>query len=56
MTTGTPDQVDAAVKHLVDKVYNKGGGLILDTAFGIPDEASLENVRTMYAAARKYGS
>ena len=56
MTTGTPEQVDAAVKHLVDNVYNKGGSLILDTAFGIPDEASVENVRAMYAAARKYGS
>jgi uroporphyrinogen-III decarboxylase len=56
MTTGTPDAVDAAVKHLVDKVYDKGGSLILDTAFGIPDEAPVDNVRAMYAAARKYGS
>jgi hypothetical protein len=56
MTTGTPDAVDAAVKRLVDEVYNKGGSLILDTAFGIPDEAPVDNVRAMYAAARKYGS
>lgn len=55
MTTGTPEEVDAAVKHLVDNVWNKGGNLILDTAFGIPDEAPLENVRAMFRAAKKYG-
>jgi hypothetical protein len=54
MTTGTPDQVDADVKRLVDQVWNKGGNLILDCAFGIPDEAPVDNVRAMYAAARKY--
>lgn len=54
MTTGKPDEVDAAVKHLVDKVWNRGGNLILDTAFGLPDETPIENVRAMFAAARKY--
>jgi len=54
MTTGTPAQVDAAVKHLVDNVFNKGGKLILDGAFGIPDETPVENVRAMFTAARKY--
>jgi len=54
MTTGTPAQVDAAVKHLVDKVWAKGGKLILDTAFGLPDETPVENVRAMFDAARKY--
>ncbi len=54
MTTGTAEQVDAAVKHLVDNVWNKGGKLILDTAFGIPDETPVENIRAMFAAARKY--
>lgn len=54
MTTGKPDEVDAAVKHLVDNVWNKGGNLILDTAFGIPDETPVENVRAMFTAARKY--
>lgn len=56
MTTGTPHEVDAAVRGLVENVWNKGGNLILDTAFGIPDEAPVENVRAMYAAGRKYGS
>ena len=54
MTTGTPQQVDAAVKHLVDNVWNKGGNLILDTAFGIPDETPVANVRAMFDTARKY--
>lgn len=55
MNMGTPEQVDAEVKHLVDNIWNKGGCLILDTAFGIPDEGKIENVRAMFAAARKYG-
>jgi hypothetical protein len=56
MTTGNPQQVDAAVRHLTDNVFHKGGKLILDCAFGIPDETPVENVRAMFAAARKYGS
>jgi uroporphyrinogen-III decarboxylase len=56
MTTGTPLEVDAAVRHLADNVFHKGGKLILDGAFGIPDETPVENVRAMYAAARKYAS
>lgn len=56
MTTGTPQEVDTAVRMLVENIWNKGGNLILDTAFGIPDEAPVENVRAMYAAGRKYGS
>ena len=54
MTTGQPQQVDDAVKHLVDNVWNKGGNLILDCAFGIPDETPVANVRAMFDAARKY--
>jgi uroporphyrinogen-III decarboxylase len=54
LTTGTPEDVDAAVKHLVDNVWNKGGNLILDGAFGIPDETPTPNVRAMFDSARKY--
>jgi hypothetical protein len=54
MTTGTPQDVDAAVKNLVDNVWNKGGNLILDGAFGIPDETPVANVRAMFDSARKY--
>ena len=56
LTTGTPIEVDAAVRHLADNVFHKGGKLILDGAFGIPDETPVENVRAMFAAARKYAS
>ena len=55
MTTGTPDEVDAAVRHLAENVFHKGGRLILDCAFGTPDETPIENMRAMFAAARKYG-
>jgi len=55
MTTGTPEDVDAAVKHLANNVFHKGGKLILDCAFGVPDETSLANVQAMFHAARKYG-
>ncbi len=54
MSTGTPQDVDAAVKHLVDKVWNRGGNLILEHAFGTPDETPVENVRAMFRAARHY--
>jgi hypothetical protein len=56
LTTGRPEEVDAAVRHLADNVFHKGGKLILDAAFGIPDETPIENARAMYAAARKYAS
>jgi uroporphyrinogen-III decarboxylase len=54
MTTGNPSEVDAAVKRLVDLVWHKGGKLMLDTAFGVPDETPIENVRAMFSAGRKY--
>ena len=53
MTTGTPGQVDAFCRNLIEKV-GRGGGLILDGAIGIPDEAKKENVAAMFAAAHKY--
>ena len=54
LTTGRPEEVDAAVRHLADNVFHKGGKLILDAAFGVPDETPVENVRAMFTAARKY--
>lgn len=55
MTTGKPEDVDAAVKNLVDNVYNKGGSLILSTSSPMPDETPIANVRAMFDAAKKYG-
>jgi hypothetical protein len=46
--------VDAEIKRLVELVWNKGGKLMLDCAFGLPDETRVENVRAMFAAGRKY--
>lgn len=54
MTTGTPQEVDAAVRHLAENVFHKGGRLILDAAFGLPDETPVANVRAMFDAARMY--
>ncbi len=53
MTTGTPEQVDACCRDLIERV-GKGGGFILDGAIGIPDEAKPENVRAMFESVRKY--
>lgn len=53
MTTGTPGEVDACWRHLIEKV-GRDGGFILDGAIGIPDEASNENVKAMFQAVRKY--
>jgi hypothetical protein len=54
LTTGTPGDVDAAVRNLVENVFNKGGRLLLDAAFGLPDETPVENARAIFTAARKY--
>jgi hypothetical protein len=51
MNTGTPAEVDAYCRHLIESV-GRDGGFILDGAFGIPDEAPVENVRAMFDAAR----
>lgn len=55
MTTGTPDDVDAAVRNLVENIHHKGGHMILDAAFGLADETPVPNAVAMYEAARKYG-
>ncbi len=55
LTTGTPDEVDEYCKRLID-VCGRDGGLIVDGAIGIPDEARPENVFAMRDAVWKYGS
>lgn len=55
MTTGTPAEVDAACRRLIEKV-GRDGGFILDCAFGIPDESPLENVRALYRSVHKYSA
>jgi hypothetical protein len=53
LTTGTPDQVDACCRSLIENV-GRGGGFILDGGIGIPDEAKHENVKAMFDAVHKY--
>lgn len=53
LNVGTPDDVDAYCRKLIEKA-GKGGGFILDGAIGIPDEAKLENVVAMAESVKKY--
>jgi hypothetical protein len=55
LTTGTPAEVDAYCRMLIEKV-GKGGGFILDGACGIPDESKPENVKAMFASVHKYNA
>lgn len=55
LSTGSPDEVDAYCRKLVE-VVGKDGGFILDGAVGVPDEARKENVTAMMQAARKYSA
>ena len=55
LTTGTPDDVDAAVRHLAENVFHRGGRLILSAAMPMPEETPIENARAMFRAARTYG-
>ena len=53
MVSGTPDQVAARCKKLMDTV-GKNGGFILNGDVGIPDEAKLENVRALVKTVMEY--
>jgi hypothetical protein len=53
LATGTPDQVRAYCKNLIDKVA-PGGGFIMDSSTGLED-AKVENVQAMFEFTREYG-
>lgn len=53
LLTGTPDEVDAHCRKLIQTV-GKGGGFMLDGACGIPDGAPVENVLAMARSVKKY--
>ena len=55
LNTGTPDDVDAYCRNLIEKV-GKGGGFILDASVGVPDEAKIENVVAMAESVKKYAN
>lgn len=54
LNTGTPDDVTAYCRKLIERV-GKNGGFILDGALGIPDEARPENVCAMFRAVHEFG-
>ena len=51
--SGSTDQVKDYCRELID-VVGKGGGFILNGDVGIPDEAKLENVRTLADFVKHY--
>jgi hypothetical protein len=53
MSVGTPEEVKAYCKNLID-VAGEGGGYILTNGCGI-DNAKAENVRAMIEAGREFG-
>ena len=55
LNLGTAEQVDAACKETIE-VAGKDGGLILDCAFGVPDESPVENIRALYRSVKKYNA
>ena len=55
MVTGTPGEVKDYVKGLIDD-FGDTGGLIIDGANGITEEARPENVMALREAVDEYGA
>ena len=53
LATGTPEQVRASCRGLIDTA-GKDGGFIMDASTGL-DDAKYENIRAMFDATREYG-
>jgi uroporphyrinogen-III decarboxylase len=53
MIGGTPDQVVAYCRKLIDGI-GRDGGLIINGDVGIPDEARVENVRALSECVKNY--
>ena len=53
MATGTPEDVRAYCKKLIDLV-GRDGGFIMDTSTGV-DDAKPENLKAMFEFTREYG-
>jgi hypothetical protein len=54
LITGSSQEVEEYCKKLID-VIGRGGGFIFNGDVGIPDEAKVENVRTMAKFVQEYG-
>jgi hypothetical protein len=55
LVTGTPEQVRAEVKKLIDK-FGSMGGLIVDGSVGLPDEAKPENIQALVETVRDFNT
>jgi len=53
MCTGTPEDVKARCKEMID-IVGKGGGYIMSTGVGV-DDAKEENVRALIEFTKEYG-
>ncbi len=54
LCTGTPEDVQAHCKKIID-VVGKGGGFIMDGPIGIPDETKPENMKAFEETTKEYG-
>ncbi|MGC1404458.1 MAG: uroporphyrinogen decarboxylase family protein, partial [Thermodesulfobacteriota bacterium] len=54
LATGTPEQVKAQCKKLIDTI-GRGGGYIMDASTGL-DDARPENVRALFDFTKEYGT
>ena len=55
MPWGTPDEVRARVKEVIDK-YGRNGGLIIAPTHVLEPEVPLENIDALFDACREYGT
>ena len=52
-TLGTPEEVEAYCKRLIDEV-GEGGGFILSSGCGVPHDAKPENMRALIETGNTY--
>ena len=55
MPWGTPDEVRARVKEVIEK-YDQNGGLIIAPTHVLEPEVPLENIDALFEACREYGT
>ena len=53
LTLGSPDEVYAYCKRLIDVIGKEGGGFVLSSGCSTPDNSKIENVRAMVRAGNE---
>ena len=53
LTLGTPDEVFAYCKKLIEQIGKAGGGFVLSSGCSTPDNSKIENVRAMVRAGNE---